>query len=162
MVPMLACAAALLATQSLAASSPPKPHILHVIVDDFGWANTNYHRAEPSPEVVTPRMDALVKEGVLLMRHYVHPECTPTRVSFQTGRIPMLSGQAGLCSPGDASCGAPYDMGTIAEKMVEGGMQVRAWACVWRFLRAVPLYRFVPPAPLRGPPLCARAGALCG
>ena len=109
-------------------------------------------------------MDALVKEGVLLMRHYVHPECTPTRVSFQTGRIPMHSGQAGLCGPGDAACGAPYDMGTIAEKMVEGGMQVRAWAWAWawRFLRAVPLYRFVPPAPLRGPPLCARAGALCG
>lgn len=73
--------------------------------------------------MVTPRMDALVKDGVMLMRHYVHPECTPTRVSFQTGRIPMHSGQGGLCSPGDKSCGAPYDMGTIAEKMVEGGMQ---------------------------------------
>ena len=47
-----------------------KPHILHVIVDDFGWANTNYHRAEPTPEVVTPHMDALVKNGVMLMRHY--------------------------------------------------------------------------------------------
>jgi arylsulfatase A-like enzyme len=31
--------------------------------------------------------------GVKLMRHYVHAECTPTRVSFQTGRLPMHSGQ---------------------------------------------------------------------
>ena len=35
----------------------------------------------------------------MMMRHYVHPECTPTRVSFQTGRLPMHSGQSGLCSP---------------------------------------------------------------
>ena len=103
--------------------SSRKPHILHVIIDDFGWANTNYHREVPSPEVVTPNMDALVDSGVMMMRHYVHPECTPTRVSFQTGRVPMHSGQGGLCSPGSASCGAPYDMGTIAEKLVEGGMK---------------------------------------
>ena len=32
--------------------------------------------------------------GIKLMRHYVHAECTPTRVSFQTGRLPMHSGQA--------------------------------------------------------------------
>ena len=72
---------------SAAASAPPRrrPHILHVIIDDFGWANTNYHRAVPTPEVVTPHMDGLVKEGVMMMRHYVHPECTPTRVRFQTG-----------------------------------------------------------------------------
>jgi arylsulfatase B len=89
---------------------------------DFGWANTNYHRAEKTPEVVTPHMDALVADGIKLMRHYVHPEGTPTRVSFQTGRIPMRSGQGGLCSPGSPTCGAPYDMGTIAEKLVEGGM----------------------------------------
>eukprot|EP01051_Picozoa_sp_SAG22_P004263 SAG22_NODE_224_length_14744_cov_7.467668_9_plen_100_part_00 len=86
MLLLLALAAATLA--SAAAAPPPRvrrPHILHVIIDDFGWANTNYHRAVPTPEVVTPHMDRLVKEGVMMMRHYVHPECTPTRVSFQTG-----------------------------------------------------------------------------
>ena len=56
------------------------------------------------------------------MRHYVHPECTPSRVSFQTGRVPMHSGQSGLCGPGGVSCGVPYKMGTIAEKLKSGGM----------------------------------------
>ena len=104
-----------------------KPHILQVIVDDFGWGNTNYHRAqigESHAEIVTPHMDALVEEGVLLMRHYVHPECTPSRVAAMTGRLPMHSGQSGLCSPGAASCGIPYRMGTLAEKLVnEGGYE---------------------------------------
>lgn len=31
-------------------------------------------------------MDALVREGIHLMRHYVHAECTPTRVSLQVLR----------------------------------------------------------------------------
>ena len=101
---------------------PPPRRSLHVIVDDFGFANTNYNREHPDPEVQTPQLDALVADGIRLMRHYVHPECTPTRVSFQTGRVPMHSGQGGLCSPQDPGCGAPYAMGTIAEKLVSGGM----------------------------------------
>jgi arylsulfatase I/J len=35
----------------------------------------------------------------------------------------MHSGQAGLCGPSSVSCGAPYHMGTIAEKLVAGGMK---------------------------------------
>ena len=64
------------------------PHIFHVIVDDLGWGNTGYHRATPTAEVQTPHMDALVADGVELYRQYVHPECTPSRVSFLTGRLP--------------------------------------------------------------------------
>ena len=45
------------------------PHILHVIIDDFGWGNTNYHRDVADPEIVTPNMDGLVKEGIMMMRH---------------------------------------------------------------------------------------------
>ena len=102
-------------------SAASRPHILHVIVDDFGWGNVNYHREIPSPEVVTPNMDALVGVGVMLSRQYVHPECTPSRVSFLTGRLPMHSGQEGLCSPGNVDCGIPYEATTIADKMAAAG-----------------------------------------
>lgn len=55
-----------------------KPHIFHVIVDDLGWGNTGYHRTgnDTTPEVQTPYMDSLVKDGIQLMRHYVHAMCT--------------------------------------------------------------------------------------
>ena len=115
--------AALLPAAVVSAPAQP-PHILQVLVDDFGWGNTNYHRAalgESDPEIVTPIMDSLVQEGVMMMRHYVHPECTPSRVSSLTGRIPMHSGQGGLCGPTSTSCGVPYRMGTIAEKLVQEG-----------------------------------------
>ena len=38
-----------------------KPHIVFVLFDDYGWADANWHRTEdPSPDVQTPTMDALV------------------------------------------------------------------------------------------------------
>lgn len=54
------------------------PHILFLLVDDFGWANTGWHRLEhPTAEVSTPNMDALVKNGLELDRHYVYKYCCP-------------------------------------------------------------------------------------
>ena len=101
-MPVPRSAAAALLALSGAASAMDRPHILHVIVDDFGWGNTNYHRDVPTPEISTPNMDGLVADGIKLMRHYVHAMCTPTRVSFQSGRLPMHSGQGSLCSPEQA------------------------------------------------------------
>ena len=49
-----------------------KPHIVMLLVDDFGWANAGWHRGADSPEVRTPTMDALVRSGVELDRHYVY------------------------------------------------------------------------------------------
>jgi hypothetical protein len=123
-VPRSAAAAALLALSG-AASAMDRPHILHVIVDDFGWGNTNYHRDVPTPEISTPNMDGLVADGIKLMRHYVHAMCTPTRVSFQSGRLPMHSGQGSLCSPDQSACGIPYDCTTIAEQLKKGGYRAQ-------------------------------------
>ena len=42
-----------------------KPHILHFLADDFGWANVGFHRAPPDARSVrTPHIDSLVAEGV--------------------------------------------------------------------------------------------------
>ena len=57
------------------------PHILLVIVDDFGWGQVGYHRDAPSKEVQTPTIDALVKEGIELDRHcesYLNPHTSLT------------------------------------------------------------------------------------
>jgi arylsulfatase I/J len=59
----------MMSSLALTAAASSTPHILHVIVDDFGWGNTNYHRDVADPEIVTPNMDGLVKEGIMMMRH---------------------------------------------------------------------------------------------
>ena len=48
-----------------------KPHIIFMMVDDWGWANVGYHRNPPTSEVVTPNIDSLVKDGLELDQHYM-------------------------------------------------------------------------------------------
>ena len=92
------------------------PHILFVVVDDFGWAEVGYHREAKTPEVNTPTIDALVAEGVELNRHYVHMMCTPSRASLQTGRLPvhLITQLAGPC---DINGAIPRNMTGLAAQL---------------------------------------------
>jgi arylsulfatase I/J len=106
-----------------------KPHIFMVIVDDWGWSEVGYHRDKPTPEIVTPTIDALVKNGVDFNRHYVHMMCTPTRSSFLSGRLPahVLTQLAGPC---DENGAIPRNMTGIAAVLKKGGYathQVGKW-----------------------------------
>lgn len=101
-------------------TKPTKPHILMVLVDDFGWADAGWHRKPSTPEVVTPTMDDLVASGVELNRHYVHMMCTPTRSSFYSGRLPIhvLTILSGPC---DKNGAIPRNMTGIAHVLKRGG-----------------------------------------
>ena len=45
------------------------PHIVFLLVDDFGWADAGWHRPAGYAEVETPRMDELVRDGIELDRN---------------------------------------------------------------------------------------------
>ena len=72
---------------TLSAAQQAKPHLIFVLVDDWGWANVGYHRDPPTKEVVTPNIDGLVKEGLELDQHYAYQFCSPSRSSFLSGRL---------------------------------------------------------------------------
>ena len=65
------------------------PHIVMLLIDDFGWADASWHRPAGYAEVQTPNMDALVKSGIELDRNYVFKVCSPTRSAIQSGRNPI-------------------------------------------------------------------------
>ena len=63
-----------------------KPHILMILFDDYGWADAGWHRdytapggehVPATPEVATPNLNALVKQGINLDRHCI--ACIPPR-----------------------------------------------------------------------------------
>ena len=54
-----------------------------------GYNDVGYH----NEEVITPNIDKLAKEGIILERNYVQPVCTPTRSSFMTGMYPYRIGR---------------------------------------------------------------------
>mmetsp|Transcript_45267 Transcript_45267/g.105023 ORF Transcript_45267/g.105023 Transcript_45267/m.105023 type:complete len:627 (-) Transcript_45267:68-1948(-) len=132
MAPLLACCRHLLVVSACsvaAAASPQLPHIFFVIVDDLGWGNVGFHRKDRSPEVRTPHLDSLVAEGVELDRHYVHMMCTPSRASFQSGRLPVHV-LTNLATPCDAHGAIPRNMTGIASLLKRAGYathQVGKW-----------------------------------
>ena len=113
-----------------ACAASRRPHIVAVIADDYGWNNIGYHHAKPStfPEVRTPTLDALVGDGVELTRHYAYRFCSPSRSSFQTGRLPVhvntRNAEPTVRNPRDpvgGYAGIPVNMTGIAQKLRQGG-----------------------------------------
>mmetsp|Transcript_23658 Transcript_23658/g.55156 ORF Transcript_23658/g.55156 Transcript_23658/m.55156 type:complete len:703 (-) Transcript_23658:83-2191(-) len=118
-----------------AEAAPPKPHILLLLSDDYGWANWGYHNDGSGPhgkqlqaEIHTPNLDKLAREGVVLDRHYAFRICSPARSSLMSGRLPMHVNwiNTGLTfynpkDPVSGSAGIPRNMTGMAEKLKEGG-----------------------------------------
>jgi arylsulfatase A-like enzyme len=65
-----------------------QPHLFLVLADDYGWANAGWHRPANYSEVQTPNLDALVRSGIELERHYAFKYCSPSRSALQSGRNP--------------------------------------------------------------------------
>ena len=72
-----------------AAAAPP--HILMILIDDFGWTNSGWHAAaaNASAPSYTPNMDALLRTGIELDRAYAFELCSPSRSALQSGRNPI-------------------------------------------------------------------------
>ena len=68
----------------IAAAQPDPPHVVLLMADDMGWAQTGYYG---HPQLKTPNLDAMAANGLRFDRFYAGaPSCTPTRASVLTGR----------------------------------------------------------------------------
>jgi arylsulfatase B len=113
-----------------AAQGAPQPHIVTIVVDDYGFNQIGYHaKNQPnSAEIVTPVMDQLAADGIIIDQHYAFQFCSPSRSAFQTGRNPIhvnvLNDPYGDHNPADPISGfqgIPRNMSTIAEKLASVG-----------------------------------------
>ena len=114
-----------------------KPHIVFMLVDDWGWANVGYHRETPTRDISTPNIDSLVKNGLQLDQHYVYNYCSPSRSALLSGRLPIHVNDADTSQscynpkdPVSGYTGIPRNMTVIATKLKEAGYathQVGKW-----------------------------------
>jgi arylsulfatase B len=121
-----------LAAFCVATASSVQPHILVVLVDDWGRNNVGFHaRSEPNAEEIrTPTIDALAAEGVILDRHYAFAFCSPSRSALHTGRNPIhvnvLNSDLAAVNPADpisGFAGIPRNMTAFPAKLQAVGYE---------------------------------------
>jgi uncharacterized sulfatase len=100
------------------------PNILVIYSDDHGWADLGVQGVDP--DIRTPHLDQLAKDGVRCTRGYVSaPQCVPSRAGVLTGRYQQRFGLE------DNKKGAlPLAELTIAERLKPAGYvtgQVGKW-----------------------------------
>lgn len=66
-----------------------QPNILLILTDDQGYWDTGI---SGNPDIETPNMDRLAREGVQFSRFYSSPVCAPTRAGLMTGRYYLRTG----------------------------------------------------------------------
>ena len=59
--------------------------VLLIVADDLGYNEHNF-MGNGSKVLITPNLDTLASEGVILQNYYVQPICSPTRSALMTGR----------------------------------------------------------------------------
>lgn len=70
----------------LRAAGAPKPNILFLFADDWGWGDLSCHG---HPYVKTPNLDRLAREGTDFQRFTVASGvCSPSRTAVMTGHFP--------------------------------------------------------------------------
>lgn len=126
----LAAAAVFAAAASAAAlaAAAEKPNVIFILADDLGYGDVGWtwqtRRPAGEARILTPNLDAMAREGVVLSSHYcAAPVCAPSRASILTGR---RQGPGG-CSVRDNMFDHPIaEPETLATVMKRGGYRTMA------------------------------------
>ena len=111
--------AAVFLTIGAGAQSRRLPNIVVIVADDMGYADIGVHG---SPDIRTPNIDALARDGVRFTDAYVSgPYCSPTRAGFLTGRYPQRFGHEFNLGVEHRELGLPLEETTIADRLKTAG-----------------------------------------
>ncbi len=69
-----------------------KPNFVVILTDDQGYADVGCFG---SPDIRTPRLDAMAAEGMKFTSFYAQPVCGPSRAALMTGCYPMRVAERG-------------------------------------------------------------------
>jgi arylsulfatase A-like enzyme len=114
--------AALVLVAAPAAAQQPKPNIILILSDDFGYGDSGPYGGGSGRGMPTPSLDRLADEGMTFFSFYAQPSCTPGRAAVQTGRIPNRSGMTTVAFQGQGG-GLPKEEWTLASVPKTAGYQ---------------------------------------
>src|SRR5262245_24575220 len=98
-----------------AATPITPPNVVVILSDDQGWGDLSL---SGNPNLRTPRIDSLARDGARFERFFVQPVCSPTRAEFLTGRWHPRCGVSGVSTGAER---LDLDERTIAEAFKAAG-----------------------------------------
>ncbi|MGI9294100.1 MAG: arylsulfatase [Pseudomonadales bacterium] len=98
----------------------PKPNIVLVFMDNFGWGEPGFNGGGVTRGTPTPRLDGLAAEGLRLTNFNVEVQCTPSRSAIMTGRYAIRSGNVTV-PLGEGVYGLVQWETTMAEMLSDAG-----------------------------------------
>lgn len=119
-----------------AAAEAPRPNILYLYLDDFGWGGLGPNgqhalRDAGQAHLITPALDRLADEGVNFQRAYGCTVCSPARASQQTG-FHQGHAYADRNNPDNARKAMRADDVTMGDVMSAAGYTTGFWG-KWGF-----------------------------
>ncbi|CAG2162866.1 unnamed protein product [Oppiella nova] len=90
---------------------PVRPNIIILVADDLGWGDVGYH----SDQMLTPNIDTLAANGILLNNYYTSPVCSPSRGALLTSVHPIHSGLQNYVILTASPWGMPLDIKTLPQ-----------------------------------------------
>ncbi|MFG0289939.1 MAG: arylsulfatase [Rhodopirellula sp. JB044] len=98
-----------------------RPNVVVILADDQGWGDLSLHG---NPNLATPHIDSLARDGANLKNFYVCAVCSPTRAEFLTGRYHNRMGVYSTSQGGER-----FHLGerTIGEVYSDAGYQTAAY-----------------------------------
>jgi arylsulfatase A-like enzyme len=116
------------------------PHIVFIMVDDWGYNDVGYHSTYMP--FVSPNIDDLAQDGIIIENYFTHESCTPSRGAFITGRYALRLGFE-ECDENDGA-ELPLSETTLAQEMKSAGYRtymVGKWHLGYSSDARTPLYR---------------------
>ncbi|TWT55042.1 Arylsulfatase [Rubripirellula amarantea] len=100
---------------------PKRPNVVVILADDQGWGDLS---CNGNPNLSTPHIDSLARDGARVEHFYVCAVCSPTRAEFLTGRYHTRMGVYSTSTGGER-----FDAGeqTIAEVFRQSGYATAAY-----------------------------------
>ncbi|MEO1614843.1 MAG: arylsulfatase [Planctomycetota bacterium] len=98
-----------------------RPNVIVVLTDDAGWGDLSLHG---NPNLSTPNLDAMAREGAQIRHFYVCAVCSPTRAELLTGRY---HGRMGVYSTSSGGERINADEQTIAQRFKAAGYATAAY-----------------------------------
>ncbi|MEM7457614.1 MAG: arylsulfatase [Planctomycetota bacterium] len=104
-----------------AAQDKQQPNVIVFLADDQGFGDYGF---QGNPDLETPHLDSMARNGALFETFLVCPVCSPTRAEFLTGRYSARSGVVSTSAGGERMALGEQ---TVAELFRESGYATAAF-----------------------------------